>query len=109
MRDSLSRAEHELDIANSGTDIGPWNRAFFTSGDFQGHRGAIANELALAVDDPRKAEHYTVVAAEAAQQSIAAAGGDRAPRSLLFDHITLATTSLRLAEPTSAPRQPGPR
>ncbi|MEU2032557.1 hypothetical protein [Nocardia amamiensis] len=97
MHDALSRAEHELGLADS-RHLRPWNHAFFTAGDFYGHKSVISNELALAVDDPGIAERYTAIAAAAAQKAIADTGPDRPPRSRLFDHILLASAALRLGE-----------
>ncbi|MBB5918380.1 transcriptional regulator with XRE-family HTH domain [Nocardia transvalensis] len=91
VEDSLDRAHHEMCRVDTAT-LEPWHRLFFTHGDFTGHRALVSQ--VLATSDSVNARTYAERAAELATTSLAESGPDRAPRSLLFDRIVLATSQL---------------
>ncbi len=101
MHDSLARAEHEISQVGA-TDMDPWNEVFFTAGEQAGLTSVIFNELALASDDPKIAQQYTIHALQRATDSLGSSADDRPIRSLAFDHTTAAACLFRLGDIGSA-------
>jgi hypothetical protein len=93
---ALARAEDEI-ARVADHPIDPWTRVFFTPGEFSGMRSVIYNEYALTARG-QTAQHYTAEAVDAARASLAASTPGRPARSILFDHITIATGAFRLGQ-----------
>lgn len=95
--DSLDRAEHEMSRVDTAT-LEPWHRVFFARGDFIGHRALVFGVLADMVPHVPNSRAFAERAAQLATTSLAESGPDRAPRSLLFDRIVLASAQLHAHE-----------
>ncbi|WP_280390705.1 helix-turn-helix domain-containing protein [Nocardia brasiliensis] len=97
MRDALARAQEELSRVDDA-DVDPWTEVFFSAGEFAGNLSVIFNGLAVATDDSALSERYTIASADRASASLAASTHLRPARSVLFDHITVATARFRLGD-----------
>ncbi|WP_433574217.1 hypothetical protein [Nocardia brasiliensis] len=97
MKDALTRAQEELSRVGD-TDVDPWTEVFFTEGEFAGNLSVIFNGLAVATDDKVLSDRYTIASVERAESSLAASTRLRPARSVLFDHVTVATGKFRLRD-----------
>ncbi|MEU7765030.1 hypothetical protein AB0B25_07900 [Nocardia sp. NPDC049190] len=98
MADSLSRAEHDMQLAAANEPSDPWMRVFHCQGDFAGHKALVHGVMAAHTTDRVLAESSATTALELTDMSLAESSPDRPVRSLIFDRIVAAQSAFRTGD-----------